>query len=109
MSKEIDIEGLLKRAPIGSDPRVKRAVLSRYAQRYGKARGSAGMNPFWRKPVPLYLATALVLVIAALSFLGGRRFPRPEHAAESRATAAQDSPAGAGYEQLWHFTQRDAL
>ncbi|MDD3642886.1 MAG: hypothetical protein PHQ19_05435 [Candidatus Krumholzibacteria bacterium] len=109
MNGKIDIERLLMRIRTGIDPRVKRAVLSRYDQRFGSAQGSAGTVRLWRRPVPFYLAAAAVLAVAVLSFAGGRRFPHAERVATTPAAVSRDSLASAEPEQEWRFTQRDAL
>lgn len=109
MKGKIDIERLLMRVRIEIDPRVRRAVLSRYSRRYGDAHGSTRTIRFWRRPVPLYLAASFVLAVAGISFIGGRKSPRTEQAAQLPAAASRDSVAVAAYEQQWRFTQRDAL
>lgn len=110
MSRKLDIEDLLMRFRSEPSARVKRAVLARYAERYGRGRrGTAGAIGLWRRPVPLYVAAALVLVAAGLSFMGGRTLSRPERIAGSAPIAVQDSLVGKALEQSWHYAPRDVF
>jgi hypothetical protein len=110
MSKKPTIEDLLMRFRNDPSAHVKRAVLARYAERYGRGRhGATGATRLWRKPVPLYVAAALVVVAAGLSFVGGQRFSRPERIAGSAPIAAQDSLVREALDQSWHYAPRDVL
>ncbi len=110
MTKKPTIEDLLMRFRNEPSARVKRAVLARYAERYGRGRHVAtGAIRLSRKPVPLYVAAALVVVAAGLSFMGGQRLSRPERIAGSASIAAQDSLAREVLDRSWHYAPRDVL
>ena len=110
MNRKPHIEELLMRFRSEPGARVKRAVLARYAERYGHRRWrGAGTVGLWRRPVPLYVATALVLVATGLSFMGGQKLSRPERIAPRASNATQDSLAGTVLEQSWHYAPRDVF
>jgi hypothetical protein len=109
MNAKLDIEELLKRFRSEPSLRVKRAVLSRYAGRCSRARGVVGAAELWRRPVPLYFVTALIVVAAGLSFLGGQKLSRVERSAEEASVYMQDTLSGAAPEEQWQFAPRDVL
>ena len=109
MKRKRDIEDLLMRFRITPGARVKRAVLSRYAERRGGARGAAGTMSAWRRPVPLYFAAALVFLAAGLSFIGGQKLSRSERIPESSSIAMQDSLIGEALKQSLQFAPRDVF
>jgi hypothetical protein len=109
MNRKWDIEDLLMRFRITPGARVKRAVLSKYAERHGRARGAAGAIAVWRRPVPLYIAAAFVLLAAGLSFIGGQRLSRAERIAGSASIAMQDSLIGEALKQSLQFAPRDVF
>jgi hypothetical protein len=106
---KLDIEELLKRFRSDPSPRVKRAVLSRYAERYGGARETAGAVPFWRRSVPLYVVTAVLIFVAGLSFAGGRTLSRRGEDAGNASTIMQDTLIGGVPEQHWYYAPSDLL
>jgi len=53
MNDKLNIEDLLKRFRSDPAPRVKRAVMSRYAELCGRRRSPADAERLWRRPVPL--------------------------------------------------------
>lgn len=107
MNTKLDIENLLKRFRSDPAPRVKRAVLARYAERVGHTRGAADAAPFWRRPVPLYFTAALVVVTAGLSFVGGQRLSGGAVSHEASLPAAQDTLTEATPEQEWSYAPND--
>jgi hypothetical protein len=109
MNRKLDIEDLLMRFRITPGARVKRAVLSRYAEHYRPARGAAGTMRGWRRPVPLYVAAALVVLAAGLSFIGGQKLSRSERTAESPSIAMQDSLIRVTLKQSLQFAPRDVF
>lgn len=109
MNAKLDIEELLKRFRSEPSLRVKRTVLSRYAERCSRARRVAGATELWRRPVPLYFAAALIVVAAGLSFVGGRKLSRAERSAQEASAYAQDTLTGAAPEQQWQFAPRDVF
>jgi hypothetical protein len=109
MNAKLDIEELLRRFRSEPNPRVKRTVLSRYAERCSRARGVAGAAELWRKPVPLYFVAALIVVAAGLSFVGGQKLSRAERSAEEASAYMQDTLTSAALEQRWQFAPRDVL
>jgi hypothetical protein len=121
MNAKHDIEELLKRFRIQPSPRVKRAAMARYAESLGRGerlgglpkvagagsdRGGAGL---WRRPVPLYIAAALIVVAAGLAFVGGQELSRTERRARAASSYAQDTLTSRAPEQQWQFAPRDVL
>jgi hypothetical protein len=109
MNVKLDIEELLKRFRSEPSSRVKRTVLSRYAERCSGAQEIAGAAKLWRRPVPLYFAAALIVVAAGLSFVGGQKLSRAERSAKEASAYVQDTLTGAALEQQWQFAPRDVL
>jgi len=109
MDVKLDIENLLKRFRSEPSPRVKRAVLARYAERRGHAKGAAAAAPFWRRSVPLYFAAALVVVVAGLSFVGGQTLSRREGRPADSSLAVQDSLLDRALKQQWYCAPSDVL
>jgi len=107
MNTKLNIEELLKRFRSEPGPRVKRAVLSKYAERCGRTRGAANAAPFWRRSVPLYFAAALIVVIAGLSFVGGQTLSRREGSPKDSSIIVQDTLTDAAPEQQWYCAPSD--
>jgi len=109
MTAKPDIENLLKRFRIEPSPRVKRAVLSKYAESRGRARGTPHAAPLWRRSVPLYFAAALIVVVAGLSFVGGQTLSRRQGRLPDASLAVQDSLLDRALEQQWYCAPSDLL
>jgi len=107
MNTKPNIEELLKRFRSDPAPRVKRAVLSKYAERFGRGRTAAGAERLWRRSVPLYVAAALIVVASGLSFVGGQKLSRREGSPKGTSPAAQDTLAGTALEQQWYYAPSD--
>jgi hypothetical protein len=107
MNMKLDIENLLKRFRGDPSPRVKRAVLSKYAERHGRMRGTADAARFWRKSVPLYFAAGLIVVVAGLSFVGGQTLSRREGSPKDSSITMQDSLTDAAPELQWYYAPSD--
>ena len=71
MKNDFDIENTLKNYEHDTDPRVKRAVLDRFAQRSPSRMGSR----LFHRPVPLYLAAAQIIIALGLGFFIARVLP----------------------------------
>jgi hypothetical protein len=109
MNRKWDIEDLLMHFRIEPGTRVKRAVLSKYMERYRSARVDTGAREMWRRPVPLYVAAALVIIAAGLSFIGGQKLSRSDRIPESSSIAAQDSLIGEALRQSLRPAPRDVF
>lgn len=113
MNRKLDVEDLLIGFRITPSARVKRAVLARYAERRGRTRGAAGRAvngaALLKRPVPLYLAAALVVIVAGLSFVGGQKLSRSQRPPESPSIAMQDSLIGAALRQSMQIAPRDVF
>jgi hypothetical protein len=107
MNTKLDIENLLKRFRGDPSPRVKRAVLSKYAERCGRTRGTADATRFWRRSVPLYFAATLIVVAAGLSFVGGQTLSRRAGNPEDSSIAMKDSLPDAAPELQWYYAPSD--
>ena len=72
MRDDFDIEDALRRHRCDPSPRVKQSVLAELdrTRRHGSIhRGAAG---FWKRPVPLYVAAAALVIVVGLAFAAGR-------------------------------------
>jgi hypothetical protein len=107
MNTKLDIENLLKRFRSDPSPRVKRAVLSKYAERCARPRETAGAAPFWRRSVPLYFAATLIVVAAGLSFIGGQTLSHREGSPKNSSITMQDSLTDAAPELQWYYAPSD--
>ena len=107
MNTKLNIEDMLKRFRIDPAPRVKRAVLSKYSERCGRASRGANAVPFWRRSVPLYFAAGLIVVIAGLSFFGGQKLSRREGSLKDSSIAMQDTLPDMAPEQQWYYAPSD--
>jgi hypothetical protein len=107
MNTKLNIENLLKRFRSEPSPRVKRAVMSRFAERCGRSREAAGAAPFWRRSVPLYFAAVLIVVTAGLSFVGGQKLSGGERISKDSLMVMQDTLTDAAPEQQWYYAPSD--
>lgn len=94
MTDRRDIEESLKSFHHQPGGRVKRSVMSAYA-RAASARVEGGHSRgFWIRPVPLYAAAAVLVLMVAVAFAAGRyTSPAASPAVTPAATAV--SPASA--------------
>ncbi|UCF04013.1 MAG: hypothetical protein JSV33_08635 [bacterium] len=109
MKKDIDIEELLRRQQCGPHPRVKQSVLSRFIEMRSAGRRSAGWMLFWKRPVPLYLAAASVIIAIGLSFLLGRGTSRLEEHGMPAQVRVQAIDTVTFQEPEWAVTQSDVF
>ena len=72
MNDNFDVEGFLRRSPVGPDSGVKRSVMARFEDKSGTRRRSPGRTAFWKRPVPLYAAVAGLILSIGIAFLAGR-------------------------------------
>ncbi|MFA4948314.1 MAG: hypothetical protein WC674_07395 [Candidatus Krumholzibacteriia bacterium] len=107
MNTKLDIENLLERFRSDPSPRVKRAVLSKYAERCGRTRGTADATRFWRRSVPLHFAAILIVVAAGLSFVGGQALSRREGSPKDSSITMQDSLTDMALEQQLYYAPND--
>jgi len=94
--KDEELERWLRNDPAEPGPRVEQELMRRYDAVYNR-----GM--FWRRPVPLYQAAAMLAVVAGLALAAGRLSGPPKEPASvaappsveaAWATAAPDILAG---------------
>ena len=106
MNDRHDIEEQLEGFRHRPGGRVKKAVMDAYADGDAPVRGTGG---FWRRPVPLYAAAAVAIVMVGLSFLAGVQARRP--AAPATAVQPADSVDGVVTTQdiEWSVAERDLL
>ena len=109
MNRHDDIEETLKNFRHDPAPDVKRSVMSAYERSIRGRSGGPGAVPFWRRPIPLYLAAGALAVMIAVSFVAGRQTSSHEaatalsHPSEGAASRSEDT------ELEWAVAERDLL
>jgi hypothetical protein len=106
MKDNFNLEDALKRCRIDPGPRVKRSVLERFARVYGRRAAPAGPFRMWRRPVPAYLATAVVVVAVFMSFFAGRT-SQPQRSSMTGQMFVEERDTLALYELEWETARRD--
>jgi anti-sigma-K factor RskA len=100
-----DIEERLKQ--FHYDPtRAKRSVMSAYEE---PSRHRLG---FWRRSVPLYAAAAVLVLMAAVSFVAGQRSASPREHPPAAERADESGPAAGAVTSVdieWSVAERDLL
>ena len=109
MNDHRDIEKTLKRFRHRPDPRVRRSVMARFSDTLGPARAGGRGSFFWTRPVPLYLAAAVLVVAAGLSFFAGRQVTLAVAPADTFRGSALDTTLTLPQEMLWESAQNDIL
>ncbi len=116
VKKDLDIEEELKNYRIDLGRRVKRSVMNRYAQKYGRRSSPSLLLSFWRRPIPVYLGALLIAAAVVASFFAGRAtlprrssvtepiFPREQRTNLSREPSG-DTPAERALQ--WEPASRD--
>ncbi len=109
MNKDIDIEAELRRYRREPGAGVKRSVLSSYADSYRRGVAAGDRGGFWKRPMPLYAAAAMLVAAIGLSFLAGRYVSR-----QGGGPAPGWGPSGyeesrAGWDMSFYSTRADLL
>ena len=107
MRDDYDIEKMLKKFSSEPSPRVRKSVLSAFAQAQRDSNSGPRAVPLWKRPIPLYLAAASLALFMALSFYAGRRSSPP--AGEIPALNELRHGGEAALEITWSVTERDLL
>lgn len=109
MKDDFDIEDALRRYRIDPSSRVKRSVLSRFTDTFG-ARSVAGRPiAFWKRPVPVYLVTAIIIIAAGLSFFAGQKMPQREKEPSVLHERLQETEMTKTQELKWEVAHNDLL
>lgn len=106
MNDRHDIEAQLKAFRHRPDDRVKGAVMEAYAA--GSATDTRRRG-FWRRPVPLYAAAAVVVVTVGLSFFAGTRVSPPVHPVTAVQPADTVDGVVTSQDIEWSAAERDIL
>ena len=109
MKDDMDFEDGLKKFRHDPKPRVKKSVMSAFRREFGSADAQGSPVRFWRRPVPLYVAAAFVVVMMGLSYFAGKRSlvsGGPPIAPEHLIQGNDVTPEG---EITWTVAKRDLL
>lgn len=110
MRDDIDIEEALKRFENEPGPEVKRSVMARFSQRFRGRQPAPNAAAFWKKPVPLYAAAAVIVVAVGLSFVAGRKTSGPRFVpAVAPGEPARALNTGVAPEVRWEAAPSDLL
>ena len=109
MRDDHDIEKGLKGFEHQPHKRVKKTVMSAFRREFATTGAQGSPVRFWRRPVPLYVAAAFVVVMMGVSYFAGQRSlasssqpMAPEHLIQGNDVA----PEG---EITWTVAKRDLL
>ncbi len=109
MKKDIDIEDLLKRYRNDPSQRVRRAVMSRFRETYGRGEEVGRLTMFWRRAVPINLAAVILIIVSGLSFLVGLSIPREKKAGGEPQVPLQQTEITDVQELKWEVAENDIL
>lgn len=107
MNDDIDIEEILKRYGSGPGHRVKRSVLERFVHTYGGRDAAGGPIGIWRRPVPVYLTAAVVIIVAVVSFFAGRRSLGPPPRSAGIPAPVEETEELVSNELKWEIARSD--
>jgi len=124
MKDDMDIEKTLKQYRSDPSPHVKQSVMNHFASKHGDRReanhgkhpagfdggaNSAGTGRWWRRPVPLYIFAAGVVLAIGLSFVAGR-MTSITHDSSHERTAVQPASYSVDLEDIqWETATNDVL
>ena len=109
MKNDIDIEDLLKRYRSDPSQRVRRAVMSRFRETYGRGEEVGRPTVFWRRAVPVYLVTVIIIIAAGVSFFAGWRIPQEKRTQEGLQEPLQKTEITDVQELKWEVAENDIL
>ena len=109
MNDHNDLEKGLKNFRHRPDPQVRRSVMARFRDTVDPARAAKRSTFFWARPIPLYLAAAVVFVAIGLSFFAGRQVPLASSPTGTFQDSALDSTFVLPQEMLWEPARNDIL
>jgi hypothetical protein len=104
-----DIEKTLKQYRSEPSPSVKHAVMNRFTRVHGVTGSIARNERVWKRPVPLYLFAAGIIVAVGLAFFAGQMTSlsqSPRSSLMETQPAAYDSDL---YDIQWEVAPNDLL
>ena len=109
MKNDLDIEDVLKKYRHKPGRQVKQSVLARFGDRT-RLRVKPGIARMWRRPVPLYLVAAQLIIALGLGFFAAKILPVPKGGLEAGIEAGEQSPDTFAAEELtWEVAPNDLL
>ncbi|UCG53353.1 MAG: hypothetical protein JSW58_07310 [Candidatus Latescibacterota bacterium] len=109
MKKDFDIEELLMRFKSEPSARVKRSVLTRFGRVFGGRGLRTDETSFWRRPIPLYLAAANIVIAITLSFFAGQTMPLSERERDVLREPPQETSETVAPEVHWEIAPNDLI
>ncbi len=109
MNDNFDIEEVLKRFRHEPDEKTKQSVLSSFRRAHASSGSHRPTAGFWRRPVPLYLAAAAILVLGVLSFVVGQRTRRADGRSAISGGLYQENGLVGSEEIKWIPAENDLL
>jgi anti-sigma-K factor RskA len=109
MTDDKHIEETLKHYRSDPGPQVRQSVMSRFARAIGDRTPEDDPVPFWKRPIPAYVAAAAIVVAVGLSFVAGQRTTPPEHRLDSANEYVTDSAPADSLGLTWEVALRDLL
>ncbi len=109
MNDQRDIEETLRKFRHDSYARAKQSVMSAYDASFAGSDGTRGAVAFWKRPIPLYIAAMMAVLMVAGAFLAGRRTSIQDI---SPVTSQQPAPADGAVTSAdieWSAAENDLL
>ena len=106
MNDRMDIEKQLKGFKHQTDPGLRRTVLDRFERTVPPGGRVRWRGMFWARPVPLYLAAAVLLLAVGLSFMAGRQLTLAGSAASCASLASTGRPLTVGHQRAGKLCTR---
>ena len=107
MSDDMDIENELRRFQHDPGPEVRRSVLARFSSGFGSHAPARQKIVFWKKPIPLYVAAACIVVAVGLSFFTGRWTDSSRRPFEEPRSGLRTGNASWAQEVTWEVAPND--
>ena len=109
MKNDIDIEDVLKAYRSDPSSRVRRAVMSRFRETYGRGEEAGRPTVFWRHAVPVYLVTIIMIIASGVSFFAGLSIPQEKRTQEGLQEPLQKTEITEVQELKWEVAENDIL
>lgn len=109
MRDDYDIEDVLRSHSSGPSARVKRTVLTAFKDNFKSKGYRYSTVGFWRKPIPLYIVAASLVVLMGISYFAGKRAIRRDGRPVASKELNRREDIIEAKDITWRVTRRDLL